>query len=220
MFAENGVGLLQSSVLGFVNEWKRSIFSFFLFPTFLSKTILLSFFLFKTFEQSFFLLVHLSYLQAFEDVNKRTSRLSCNIPFIKQNLCPLSFIDVSSDDYTAALLAVYEKNEMSPMLDLFCWAYVQSCKQYSVVKQSLGDIDAFRIQYRQQRKEVIGHVVRNGLHGEAIEIYIEKYCLDKNIVEKDRFTAMTIADLSSLHAGAIIGLGISETQLNVWLDSC
>lgn len=105
------------------------------------------------FEQSFFLLVHLSYLQAFEDVNKRTSRLSCNIPFIKQNLCPLSFTDVSRDNYTAALLAIYEKNEIGPMLDLFYWAYVRSCKQYGVVKQSLGEIAAFRIQYRQQMKQ-------------------------------------------------------------------
>lgn len=170
------------------------------------------------FEQSFFLLVHLSYLQAFEDVNKRTSRLSCNIPFIKQNLCPLSFTDVSRDDYTAALLAIYEKNDIKPMLDLFCWAYVRSCKQYGVVKQSLGEIDAFRIQYRQQRKEVMGLVVRDGLHGEAIEKHIEKYCADKDITEVDKFTAMTLADLSSLHAGAIIGLGISEAQLNAWLD--
>ncbi len=171
------------------------------------------------FEQSFFLLVHLSYLQAFEDVNKRTSRLSCNIPFIKQNLCPLSFTDVSRDDYTAALLAIYEKNETGPMLDLFCWAYVRSCKQYGVVKQSLGEIDAFRIQHRQQRKEVMGLVVRDGLHGEAIEKHIEQYCADKEITEVDKFTAMTLADLSSLHTGAIIGLGISEAQLNAWLDA-
>ncbi len=170
------------------------------------------------FEQSFFLLVHLSYLQAFEDVNKRTSRLSCNIPFIKQNLCPLSFTDVSRDDYTAALLAIYEKNEIRPMLDLFCWAYVRSCKQYGVVKQSLGEIDAFRIQYRQQRKEVMGLVVRDGLHGEAVEKCIEEYCADRKIAETDKFTAMTLADLSGLHAGAIIGLGISKAQLNAWLD--
>ena len=82
-------------------------------------------------EQSFFLLVHLSYLQAFEDVNKRTARLSCNLPLIKSNLCPLSFTEVMTDDYTAALLAVYEKNEFAPMLDLFRWAYDQSCNQYS-----------------------------------------------------------------------------------------
>ncbi len=171
------------------------------------------------FEQSFLLLVHLSYLQAFEDVNKRTARLSCNIPFIKQNLCPLSFIDVSHDDYTAALLAIYEKNDVQPMLDLFCWAYVRSCQQYGAVKQSIGEIDPFRILYRQQRKDVMGRVVREGLQGDAIEKYIEHYCADSDIAEIDKFKSITLADLSSLHTGAIIGLGISEKQLNEWLDA-
>ncbi|MCY4150059.1 MAG: Fic family protein [Gammaproteobacteria bacterium] len=171
------------------------------------------------FEQSFFLLVHLSYLQAFEDVNKRTSRLSCNIPFIKKNLCPLSFTDVPSSDYTAALLAVYEKNEIRPMLDLFCWAYMRSCRQYDLAKQSLGEIDTFRIRYRKQRKEVMGMVIREGLHGSDIEIHIEKYCADREINEVDKFMAITLADLDSLHAGIIVGLGISEAQLNTWRDA-
>ena len=170
------------------------------------------------FEQSFFLLVHLSYLQAFADVNKRTSRLSCNIPFIKENLCPLSFTDVSRDDYTAALLAVYEKNNVEPMLELFSWAYLRSCEHYGVVKKSLGEIDAFRIQYRQQRKEVMGLVVKKGLHGKPAENLIEDFCLQHDIKEAAKFTAMTLADLSTLHAGAIIGLGITEMQLNKWLE--
>lgn len=171
------------------------------------------------FEQSFFLLVHLSYLQAFEDVNKRTSRLSCNIPFIKSNLCPLSFTDVARDDYTAALLAIYEKNDVSPMLDLFVWAYSRSCNQYGVAKKSLGEIDAYRIQYRHQRKAVMGEIVKQGLHGAAVEEYIESYCRERNIKDIDKFTAMTLADLSTLHAGAIIGLGITETQLDAWLSN-
>jgi Fic family protein len=171
------------------------------------------------FEQSFFLLVHLSYLQAFEDVNKRTSRLSCNIPFIKSNLCPLSFTDVARDDYTAALLAIYEKNDVEPMLELFAWAYSRSCKQYGVVKKSLGEIDAFRIQYRQQRKAIMGQIVKQGLHGSAAEELIETYCQDQGIADIDKFTAMTLADLSTLHAGAIIGLGITEAQLEAWLSS-
>ena len=170
-------------------------------------------------EQSFFLLVHLSYLQAFEDVNKRTSRLSCNIPFIKNNLCPLSFTDVARDDYTAALLAIYELNDIQPMVDLFAWAYSRSCKQYGVVKKSLGEIDAFRIQYRQQRKEVMGKIVRQGLHHAEAEELIEKYCEEQNIKDTDKFSAMTLADLSSLHAGAIIGLGITESQLNAWISN-
>jgi Fic family protein len=180
--------------------------------------------LFKTrkiedpFEQSFFLLVHLSYLQAFEDVNKRTSRLSCNIPFIKENLCPLSFTDVSRDDYTAALLTVYEKNNIEPMLELYAWAYIRSCEQYGVVKKSQGEIDAFRIQYRQQRKEVMGLVVKKGFHGKKAEDLIEDFCQQHDIKDAAKFTAMTLADLSTLHAGAIIGLGITEAQLNKWLE--
>ncbi|MEJ2741140.1 MAG: Fic family protein [Gammaproteobacteria bacterium] len=171
------------------------------------------------FEQSFFLLVHLSYLQAFEDVNKRTSRLSCNIPFIKENLCPLSFTDVSRDDYTTALVVMYEKNNVNPMLELYTWAYLRSCEQYGVVKKSLGEIDAFRIQYRQQRKEVMGLVVKNGLHADKAEDYIENFCKKNDIDETAKFTAMTLADLSTLHAGAIIGLGITEAQLEAWLSS-
>lgn len=170
------------------------------------------------FEQSFFLLVHLSYLQAFEDVNKRTSRLSCNIPFIKSNLCPLSFTDVARDEYTAALLAIYEKNDVEPMLELFAWAYSRSCEQYGVVKKSLGEIDAFRIQYRQQRKAIMGQIVKQGLRGSAAEELIESYCKEQGVEDIDKFTAMTLADLSTLHAGAIIGLGITEAQLETWLS--
>jgi len=171
------------------------------------------------FEQSFFVLIHLSYLQAFEDVNKRTARLTCNIPFIKNNLCPLSFTDVSRDDYSAALLTIYEKNDITPMHDLFCWAYSRSCNQYGVVKDSLGEIDAFRIQYRAQRKTVMGQIVKQNLHGQKAEEFIESYCAKNNIDDANKFTAMTLADLSVLHAGAIIGLGITEDQLNNWLKN-
>jgi Fic family protein len=170
------------------------------------------------FEQSFFVLIHLSYLQAFEDVNKRTARIACNIPFIKNNLCPLSFTDVSRDDYSAALLSIYEQNEIGPMRDLFCWAYSRSCNQYGVVKDSLGEIDAFRIQYRAQRKTVMGQIVKRNLHGQKAEEFIESYCTKNDIEDAIKFTAMTLADLSALHAGAIVGLGITEGQLNTWLE--
>lgn len=46
------------------------------------------------FEQSFFVMAQLPYLQPFDDVNKRVSRMAANIPFIKANLSPLSFTDL------------------------------------------------------------------------------------------------------------------------------
>tara|TARA_R110002049_G_scaffold308839_2_gene514425 strand:- start:12823 stop:14220 length:1398 start_codon:yes stop_codon:yes gene_type:complete len=170
------------------------------------------------FEQSLFLLVQMSYLQAFEDVNKRTARLASNIPFIRDNLCPLSFTDISRQDYNAAMLLIYEKNDVSPMAEVFSHAYQRSCALYDGVKESIGEVDAYRVQYRQQRKQVMGQVVANNLHGEDVERHILGFCKEQSIEEPDRFTAGALADLSSLHAGAIVGLGITAQQLEVWKE--
>ena len=73
------------------------------------------------FEQAFFVLVQLPYLQPFDDVNKRVSRLAANIPFIKANLAPLAFEDVSRDLYTEAVLGVYELRRIELLRDVFVW---------------------------------------------------------------------------------------------------
>jgi Fic family protein len=82
------------------------------------------------FEQAFFLLVHIPYLQPFSDVNKRTSRLAANLPLLQANLQPLSFMDVSSDAYTLATLAVYEVRKIDGLRDVFLWAYRRSAERY------------------------------------------------------------------------------------------
>jgi hypothetical protein len=43
-------------------------------------------------------------------VNKRVSRLAANIPLIRCNLCPMSFIDVPAQAYIVAMIGVYELN--------------------------------------------------------------------------------------------------------------
>ena len=54
------------------------------------------------FEQTFFAMVQLPYLQPFEDVNKRLSRVAANIPLIRANLAPLSFSQVPRSLYIQA----------------------------------------------------------------------------------------------------------------------
>lgn len=169
-----------------------------------------------SFEKSFFLLIHLSYIQAFEDVNKRTARLSCNIPFIQHNLCPLSFIDVPQDDYFKSLSYFYETNQIEPALELFEWAYLRSCEQYDVVTDSLGEIDTYRIQYRADRKIAMGHIIRQKLDEATATRYLEQYCIDNNIPSEDKFISMTLSDLAQLHEGSIIGLGITERIFIEW----
>ena len=171
------------------------------------------------FEQSFFLLLQLSYLQAFEDVNKRTARLSCNIPFIQHNLFPLSYVDVPQDDYAKTMLYFYETNDFRPALELFQWAYLRSCRQYEAVKTSVGEIDVYRIQYRAERKAAMGNVIRQKLDEDAVIAYLEQYCIEQNITSQHKFIAMTISDLTQLHVGAIVGLGITEQQFIDWQKS-
>ena len=71
------------------------------------------------FEQAFFIMVHIPYLQPFVDVNKRVSRLGANIPLIRRNLCPLSFIDVPERAYVEGTLGVYELKQVGLLRDVF-----------------------------------------------------------------------------------------------------
>ena len=82
------------------------------------------------FEQSLFLLVHIAYVQAFSDVNKRTSRLCANIPLLRNNLVPLSFKTITRNDYASAMIAVYELNDIGPIADLYVASYYRTCEEY------------------------------------------------------------------------------------------
>ncbi|MBI3237162.1 MAG: Fic family protein, partial [Chlamydiales bacterium] len=117
-----------------------------------------------SFEQSLFLLVHVSYLQAFSDVNKRTARLSANIPLIKNNLVPLSFNDVDRDDYISCLIAIYELHDIHPLLDLYVFSYMRTCALYDSTIRSIG-FDEIRVRYREQRRTVVRNVIENVIFG-------------------------------------------------------
>jgi Fic family protein len=115
------------------------------------------------FEQAFFVMAQLPYLQLFDDVNKRVSRLAANIPMIRHNLAPLSFTDMPRDTYLNAVLGVYELRRTELLRDVFIWACERSAARYAAVRQSMGEPDAFRLQYRTELRELVGGVVRAGM---------------------------------------------------------
>ncbi|WP_375751311.1 Fic family protein [Vibrio sp. HN007] len=168
------------------------------------------------FEKSFFLFIHLSYLQAFEDVNKRTARLSCNLPFIQENLCPLSFVDVPRDDYANSLIYFYETGDYQPALEVYTWAYKRSCEQYEVVEKSVGEIDSYRIKYRADRKRALGQIIRSMTVGDNVQKLLEQFCVENGIEEPDKFISIVLVEMDNLHSGAIISLGVTENMFNQW----
>lgn len=169
------------------------------------------------YEQSLFLLIHIAYLQAFIDVNKRTSRLSANIPLISNNLVPLSFNDVVNDDYTAAIISVYELKNTRPIAELFCFSYLRTCLQYDATVESLG-FDEIRVRYRQQRRDLVRQIIINKITGDSINHHISHYC-ETNIPAHDMtsFEASVVDELKEITPQRIAGMGVSTADLNQWL---
>ncbi|HUF08379.1 MAG TPA: Fic family protein [Rhodothermales bacterium] len=170
------------------------------------------------FEQAFFLMVHLPYLQPFEDVNKRVSRLAANIALGKHNLCPLSFIDVRQEDYVGALLGVYELNRIEYLRDLFAWAYERSAARYTAVRQSLGDPDPFRLRYRAKIGSFVRDVVLNRFDKSVAARWIATEA-GGQIPEEDRakFVQVVEVELSSLHEGNIARYRLRPGEFNDWI---
>lgn len=167
------------------------------------------------FEQAFFLMVHLPYLQPFEDVNKRVSRLAANIPFIRQNLCPLSFIDVPQQAYVDAMLGVYELNRTELLRDVFVWAYERSCQQYVAVQQALVPPDTFRLRHRQALAEVMAAIVRQGAQATA-KVARDKVPTSVDDTERERFVQLVLAEFGVLHAGNAVRFGIRPLEFAAW----
>jgi len=167
------------------------------------------------FEQSFFIMVHIPYLQPFADVNKRVSRLGANIPLIKNNLCPLSFIDVPEKAYFESTLGVYELNKISLLRDVFVWAYERSCQQYNAIKQNVVEPDPFRLKYRQILYSVIEQIVKNQLDTNAEKVSeIEKHQVNDEDIPK--FVNMVDEELASLHEGNLSRYRIRLSEFTDW----
>lgn len=171
------------------------------------------------FEQSFFIMVHLPYLQPFDDVNKRVSRLSANIPFIKKNFSPLSFTDVPDDIYTQGMLGVYELNDVSLLKDVFMWGYERSAARYAVVRQSLGEPNPFRLKYRNQIRETISAIIRETMNSKlaAEQISLEA----KNFPAEDRplFIEAVEIELLALHDGNFARYRVSPKEFERWKNN-
>lgn len=167
-------------------------------------------------EQSFFLLAHISYLQAFADVNKRTARLSANIPFITHNLVPLSFNDIEREDYISALIAIYELQEINPLLDLYAFSYQRTATLCDETAKAVG-LDEIRARYRQPRRALLRHIILNHLTGAALESFISSQALAQ-IPEADRpaFIEDLRQDLEEINPIRIAGLGVSLGELKSW----
>jgi Fic family protein len=82
------------------------------------------------FEKALFVLVLLSYLQAFSDGNKRIARITANALLIANKYSPISFRTVDSIDYKKAMLLFYEQNNISAFKQIFISQFKFAVENY------------------------------------------------------------------------------------------
>ena len=171
------------------------------------------------FEQAFFIMVHLPYLQPFDDVNKRVSRLAANISLSKKNLSPLSFIDVPQKLYIDGLLGIYELNKVNLLKDVFLWAYERSAKQYAVQRQLLGEPDLFRMKYREQIRGLITEIVVEAAPKDVASILINARALRLPQEDQSKFIQTAETELHSLHAGNFARYYLRPAEFTRWQEA-
>jgi len=170
------------------------------------------------FEQSFFMMVHLPYLQPFADINKRTSRLAANLPLFRANLCPLTFLDVPEQAYSRAILGVYEMTRVELLRDLYLWAYERSTQEYLAIKQDLAEPDPLRLTWRDFIKSTIREVVT---HPELDPLACIQHAVAEHVsdTEQPEVQALIVEELRRLHEGVLARYGLRPSEFTLW-KSC
>ena len=81
-------------------------------------------------EKAFLSVILISYIQAFEDGNKRTARMLSNAILLAYNSIPLSYRIVDIEEYKKAILLFYEINNISYFKQIFIEQFEDSTKNY------------------------------------------------------------------------------------------
>ncbi|MBU0731340.1 Fic family protein [Patescibacteria group bacterium] len=71
------------------------------------------------FSKALIVILLISYVQPFEDGNKRTARLMGDAMLLAHNACPLSFRSVDEGEYKKAMILFYEQNNVRFFKELF-----------------------------------------------------------------------------------------------------
>ena len=156
------------------------------------------------FEQSFFLLVHIPYLQAFDDVNKRTSRIASNVPLLKADLAPLSFLTMNDGDYIDGLIGVYELNNVSLLRDVYIDAYLASAENYKVLRAEVDTPEKAALAYRDFVREAVRRCVLDWKEFRPENVMA--MAVDAGIPDADREQVVNYVgqEFHGLHEGNVI----------------
>jgi len=110
---------VRKSLVGVVGTRYRPIDNEFQIKEALEKTVKIINTVGNPLLKSLIAILLISYIQPFEDGNKRTSRMLGNALLLAYSFCPLSFRSIEEVDYKKAMILFYEQNSARFFKELF-----------------------------------------------------------------------------------------------------
>jgi Fic family protein len=162
------------------------------------------------YEQAFFLLVHLPYLQPFEDCNKRTSRLACNIPLLRKGVVPMSWMDVNHIDYNSGLIGVYERNNTSLLAEVFVDGFIHSTERFEIMARAAIP-NEIQIRYRSATKALVRSIVLDGAADMPDSVHLNDITAFKAHIEQE------LDLLRKRNIGALVRNRLEEGDVESWM---
>lgn len=121
---------IRKRIVGIVGTKYRPLDNEFQIKEVIEKTLKLADGFKNPFLKAIVLVLLISYIQPFEDGNKRTSRLIGNAVFLANNICPLSYRSINEADYKKAIILFYEQNNVRFFKELFIQQFKFAVENY------------------------------------------------------------------------------------------
>lgn len=151
------------------------------------------------FEAGFLLLAGMAYLQAYGDGNKRTSRLSCNLPLLRAGLPPLSFLSVEPGAYTRAIVVFYELGDPSLLADVVSRAYAETAPVYTASMETQRTPRTAELRNRDRINHLVSEIVQASVAGTPVDESMHIATALSDLPDEDR-QVVTDAILAALAA--------------------
>lgn len=121
--------------------------------------------------------------------------------------------------YTLVMLGVYELNDVGLLKNVFMWGYERSAARYTVVRQSLGEPDPFRLKYRNEIRTTINRIIVGMMNSKMASDFIRVRAVDLSAEDQARFIGAIETELLALHDGNFARYRVSPKEFKSWRDN-
>ena len=128
----------------------------------------------------------------------------------------MSFVDLPRRSYIDATLAVYELGRWELLRDVFAWAYMRSCEQFTVIRDAIPQPDVIRLRYRVQLADFVRDTIRADLppRQEHVRAWATRHAIPADDV--DLFVERAFERVLSVNEATAARAGLRLSEFVAW----